>query len=411
LKVAIESARLAANADPSAVEPLATLARLEAPGPGPAAENLRARLIAMTLVQGTDAAAWTALASWARGHGDLQLEVRALAQVAPFVGSPQESRAVKEAIARFQGEGELSAARMLARARLEASNVGEVDPGTARLAIDGALVAGDVRGAERIATRSHLPAVVVAARALLQGRSADALAIATALSEAEPSALAPRLVLAAAADSSGDGRKVARALAAGAGGDVPVPPEAWLVFASAVARAGAIDGARAILHALRREPLVAGDGVATPVAVALAAASALDAKELDSNGRIELAERSAERAPSDSITSADARHRLLALARMSPRDPKTIALARALAPQRTRDPIVAVAFARLALAGAIDAPSMSDVLARLDPANPLVAAAALDCAVHEGDAHAIPLARARLAAVAHTPAERAHAVE
>ena len=54
---------------------------------------------------------------------------------------------------------------------------------------------------------------------------------------------------------------------------------------------------------------------------------------------------------------------------------------------------------------------MTDVLARLDPADPLVAAAALDCALRAGDARAIPLARARLAAVAHTPAERAHAIE
>ena len=51
---------------------------------------------------------------------------------------------------------------------MERSNVGEVDPGTARLAIDDALaLRGRPRGAERIATRSHLAVVVVAARALL----------------------------------------------------------------------------------------------------------------------------------------------------------------------------------------------------------------------------------------------------
>jgi hypothetical protein len=113
----------------------------------------------------------------------------------------------------------------------------------------------------------------------------------------------------------------------------------------------------------------------------------------------------------DVITGADERHRLLALARRAPRDSRTIALAHALASKRSRDPVVAVAFARLALAGAVDTPSMAEVLARLDPANPLVAAAALDCALRAGDARAIPLARARLAAVAHTPAERARVFE
>ena len=70
-----------------------------------------------------------------------------------------------------------------------------------------------------------------------------------------------------------------------------------------------------------------------------------------------------------------------------------------------------MAFTRLALAAAIAVSSMAEVLSRLDPANPLVAAAALDCALRAGDARAIPLARARLAAVAHTPAERARLVE
>jgi hypothetical protein len=131
--------------------------------------------------------------------------------------------------------------------------------------------------------------------------------------------------------------------------------------------------------------------------------------ELDPNGRIELAERRAETVADEVLARADDRHRLLALARRAPRAPATVALARSLSRMRTRDSIVAVAFARLALAGAIDvAPHvMGGLLAALDPADPLVAGAALDCALRSGDARAIPLARARLAAVAHTDAERA----
>ena len=83
------------------------------------------------------------------------------------------------------------------------------------------------------------------------------------------------------------------------------------------------------------------------------------------------------------IAAADARHRFLALARRALATRRR-SLSRALAPVRgTRDPIVAVAFARLALAGrwATRSSDGSRVLARLDPANPLVAAAALDCAL------------------------------
>ena len=406
---AIEEARRATIAEPEAVEPLSTLARLESAATGAATEELRARLVGVTLVAGTDVAAWDALATWAHGHGDVVLEGRALAEIASL--APSRRPDVEAAVRRFEGEGELPVARSLARASVEAAGVGAIDARIARLAIDEALDAGDLAAARRIATRSHVETVIVAARALLHGDRADAIAIASTLSDAEPTAIAPRLVLAAAADSLGDRAGVVKAVALRTRADGSVPPEAWLAFARTVAQAGAADGARAFLRGVPRAPLVEGDAVATPIAVALAAAGALDAGELDANGRVELAERSAEAAPDAAIAGADARHRFLALARRAPRDPGTIALARRLSSLRTRDAIVAVGFARLALAGAIDAPSMGEVLARMDPANPLVAGAALDCAVKKGDARAIPLARARLAGVADTAAERARAVE
>lgn len=404
-EVAILEAREAVRADPTAAAPLLTLARLDAEGGGAEAAALRDRLVAMTLVAGTDAAAWEALATWARGHGDVRLEARALAHRMTLASAPPGE--IAGVIARLQGEGESATARRLARARVEQAGVGPVDERSARLAIDDALLAGDVQAARRLATRARVRPVVVAARALLLGDPRTATEIATTLAEADPAALAPRLVLAAAAGGGGSGgRAVARALSGAWRRDEPIAAEAWLAYGRAIVRAGAAEGARIFLSAIPRDAIPTDDPLTTPVAVTLAASGALDGGSLDANGRIELAERSGEAATDADIAAADARHRLLALARRSPRDPQSIALARTLASERSRDPIVAVAFTRLALAGAIDVPSMPDVLSRLDPSDPLVAAAAFDCAVRSGDLRTIPLARARLAAVAHTAAER-----
>jgi Tfp pilus assembly protein PilF len=404
-RAAVESARRAVRADPSAAAPLGTLAGLEVPP----SEELRVRLVAMTLVAGTDAAAWDALGAWARGHADAALEARALGRLAEL--APSRDAEIDAAALRLAGDGYTAPARSLARARIEASGRGEVPPSIARLAIDGALLAGDTDGARRIATRSHVAATVVAARALLLGDAGTARDLAAPVARAEPRALGARLVLAAAAAAERDAAGVRRALSSSEGGDGPIPAEAWLAYGRTLAREGSPDAVRAVFGACAREPLAPADPLTTPLAVALAAAGALDGSELDANGRIELAERRAELAPADVIRGADPRHRLLALARLAPLDRETLALARRLAPARARDPIVAVAFARLALAGAADAPPMAPLLARFDPADPLIAAAALDCAVRAGDTRAIPLARARLAAVAHTPAERARAVE
>jgi len=404
-EAALEAARRAARANPRAVKPLATLARLDNQSTGAASVELRERLVAMTLVEGTSAVAWDALATWARGHGDVPLEARALEHLASL--SPTRSAEIARATARFEGEGELASARKLARAGVEEAGPGPIDGRIARLAIDDALVAGDRGAARRLATRARVDLVVVAARALLLGDDSGARTIASTLADAEPLALAPRLVLAAVADAKGEGKVIARALAGAWRSDVPVPPEAWLAYARAVVRVGAPEGVSAFLGAIPHDPVIAADSLTTPVAVALTASGALDPSVLDANGRIELAERRGEAAGDEDVAAADRRHRLLALAVRSPHDAQVITLARSLASKRTSDPIVAVAFARLALAGAIDVPSMADVLGRLDPADPLVAAAAFDCAVRAGDPRTIPAARARLSAVAHTPAERA----
>jgi hypothetical protein len=76
------------------------------------------------------------------------------------------------------------------------------------------------------------------------------------------------------------------------------------------------------------------------------------------------------------------------------------------------DPLIAVAMARLSLAeGTVLSPFAIDRLLAVDPADPIVAAAALDLAKRAGDAQVIGPARARLTALARTPGERAHALE
>jgi hypothetical protein len=82
-----------------------------------------------------------------------------------------------------------------------------------------------------------------------------------------------------------------------------------------------------------------------------------------------------------------------------------------------RDPIVGFALARAALAGAPGVPGKSDAWAPVlraiaaEPSHPLLLAVAVEIAKKAGRAEDVPPARARLMAVARTPAERALAAE
>jgi hypothetical protein len=373
-QAAIACAKRAVESDPASVPSLASLA---ASGGG-LTEAVRARLIAMTLAVRSDSAAWRALAAWARSHADTPLERRALSHVAAL--EPSRGAEIDADVKRFAGDGYADEARALARARVASAQQGPIEPLVARLAIDEAILAHQVEAARRLATRAHVPLVVVAGRALLLGDASTARVIAAELVAADSGGEGARFVLVAAGDALGDATLVTSTLAKRARQDGAVPAEAWLAYARVVAREGSSAAARAILRGVPREGIVQGDPLATPVAVALAADAALDATELDSDGRVELAERGGEPVSDDVLAGCDPRHRLLALARRSPRDPHTLALAQRLAPVLGHDPIVAVAFARLSLAGAPGTPPMAGVLARLDPADPLVAAAAHDCA-------------------------------
>jgi hypothetical protein len=189
----------------------------------------------------------------------------------------------------------------------------------------------------------------------------------------------------------------------------PLPSEVALVFARLLDRASGADAARALLASIARAPLLGGDALVTPVAVDLVARGLLDVAALPADARVELAARRGESPDAAALAAVDARHQLLVLALLRPADRATLDLARHLAHAADHDAVVAVALTRMALAGV--AVPRTDGLGALDPADPLVAAAALDLAVKQGNVRAIPGARARLISVARTPAERARAVE
>ncbi len=273
---ALESAKRAAADDPTSVSALATLAETDRGS----SDELRARLVAMTLAEGTDARAWGALAAWARGHGDLPLQARALGHVAAL--DPSRGAEIDADVARFAQNGHLGEARSLARARVASAQRRPIDPLVARFAIDDAILTGDVASARRLGTIGRVPLVIVAARALLLGDAAASRHLAEEIVAADPHAVSARLVLAAAAVQLHDSVLLARAFAGTlAAEEAPVPAEAWLACARVVAREGSTAAARALLLALHRDPILHHDPLTTPVAAALAAQGVLDAGDID----------------------------------------------------------------------------------------------------------------------------------
>ncbi|MEO6419631.1 MAG: hypothetical protein ABIP39_09510, partial [Polyangiaceae bacterium] len=165
----------AADEEPMAVAPQAELSLLEAQHPR-SSEMGRNRLIALTLTHGSSAVAWDALASWAKGHGDALLRARAYGEVARH--APLRRAALAEEVKLLAGEGQLPAARMLAGALVDAPGTGDRSSGgvgtppaavplVARLAVDEAILAGNVDRVRRRATAAHLALDEVGGRALL----------------------------------------------------------------------------------------------------------------------------------------------------------------------------------------------------------------------------------------------------
>lgn len=151
------------------------------------------------------------------------------------------------------------------------------------------------------------------------------------------------------------------------------------------------------------------------LAVDLAARGVLPEAALGPELRIELAARRREpppRAPKDA--DVDPRHELLFYALTDPSGAAAKSLAANLGSAIDRDPIVAFATARIALASG---PSGQGTLDRLRqalsaaPGNALLLSALVEIAKSRGRADELQPARTRLMAVARTPAERALATE
>jgi hypothetical protein len=405
---AAADARRSTLVEPMAVEPQVLLARADVEDAR--AKEVRSRLVALTLVDGSTAS-WDALAAWGRGHGDAALVAQALGHVAAL--SPSRGAELGAKAVELAGDGELAAARSLAGAVLDAGgdrSSGGLGPApassplVARLAIDDALVAHDADRARTRAVRAHVGLDVVAARALLLGDAPSAAAIAQPLADADPGAIGVRLVLAAVPGGAGAAVTAPR-------GPAVLAPEPLLGLARVVARVGSLVVARSLVQA-PHEPFVPGDDTLTPALVELAATGVVGDDELPPDARIELAARRLETPTASLLDGADARHRLFALALARPLDPAAIELAKHLAPAAAHDTLVALALVRLSLAlgKPVDARLIDRLVAR-SPTDPLVALAALDVAKRLGDEAAIGPARARLTALARTPGERAHALE
>jgi hypothetical protein len=416
---------LAADADPKAVAPQVLLA--SAVMDRFATTASRNRLVALTLLHSTTPAAWYALATWAETHHDAMLVVRALGKIARL--APRRKWELAGRAVALAGDGELAAARALAAALLDvpgdrsAGGEGPAPAGqplVARLAVDEAIVRGDIEAARRRATSAHLGLDVVAGRALLLGNPGLARELAGPLLLADPDSSGARMALAVAAYRLSDAAGFARALARSAPtlrappahARARVAPEVLLPFAKLVEAEASPEEARAWLASFPPSQLLPGDAPVTSVAVDLAALGAMRDEDLPLDARIELAARRSEPLPRVLAGAVDARHLLFARALETPLDAETLALAQRLGPASADDPLVAVALARLSMSrgGSPNADALDRILA-IDPADPILAAAALDLAKRSGDARAIAPLRARLTALARTQGERAHALE
>lgn len=412
----------AAAADPHAPAPQIYFAERDWDGP----EGSRARLIALTLLHGTSTAAWDALAAWGAVHHDPEIVSRALVTISRL--APTRKWELGGRVLALAGDGDVPQARALAAALVDApgdrSSGGEKPPPAAiplvaRLAVDEALARRDANAARRRATSAHLGLDVVAGRALLLGDAELARDLAEPLVLADPRATGARMVLATATARLGDGDRFARMLdlaRLGGGesrGGSRVVPEALLPFARLAGGMASPEAAHRVLEWCSPAAILPGDALVTGVAVDLAALGVLRDEDLPMDARIELAARLSEPLPViEAQEGLDARHLLFAWALEKPLEEATVDLARRLETAAAYDPLVAVALARLSLAqGRSLASAALDPILAIDPADPIVAAAALDLAKRSGDDRAIAPARARLISLARTPRERARALE
>jgi tetratricopeptide (TPR) repeat protein len=428
-EIAREAAARASLAEPTAIDLQILWARAASSSARARSDVVRDRLIGLTLVHAESTVAWEALAAWSRTHGDVALFAHAMAELARR--APQKRDALVAAVVALAGEGEIDAARTIAGALADAGSaagfgapLAEHHALAARLAVDDALATGDVERVRLRATRTHVGLEEAAGRALLMGRRAVARELAQEIVAADPGAVGARIVLAASQPNLD--ANALRGVFDGVVGDseTVTSAECVLGFARLIADVVSSNVAARVVVSIRHEALLSGDALVTPFAVDLAARGVLADADLPLDGAIELAARRGEPPPAAALsptvaapTPVDARHEYLALAMTRPDSPRAHALGERLAHVRDRDALVAVAWtrvqlARLDAAGGTSVPTSSlSSAVGFDPADPLVAAAALDVAKRRGDAAAAARARANLSAHAHTPAERARVTE
>ncbi|HEX3772446.1 MAG TPA: hypothetical protein VHV30_16325 [Polyangiaceae bacterium] len=401
-----DAADRAAALDPSADGARALLARAGSAVRDP---TTRDALVALTETARDRVAAWTAAAAWASSHGDVPLWALALETTVKI--APARRDAVASAAEDLAGAGQMTFARAVAAAAADAGDapLTSAHPLAARLALDEALARGEAGPVRLRATRVRVSLEEAAARAWIAGQRDLARDLVTPVVRTDAGALGARMVLAAC---DGNVATVAAELRrAGAGADASIGAGAGarasgaavVVFGMAMGRGTSARELRSLLDAAHAT-IVAGDDRVVRRAVELVSRGALDPAALPPDGIVELAvlrgPASGEGASLPGARSLDERHEYLALAVTDPKGTATRDLGARLGPIAAGDPIVAAA-AALAQVGSgapIDAGAASRLL-NLDPADPLLAAVALQVATRTGDADAATKARATLTAL------------
>ncbi len=390
----------------------------------PADRQARDRAIALTLASEDNPVAWDALIAWGRGKADGELLARGLEGLIRV--APTRSREIESGALELLGIGQAGLARRVAARLADAPHelgIGRIhDPTVARLAIDEAILSGDLARAERRATRGHVALSEVAARALILERPDLAATLARGVLSADPGAGCAMMVVATLAARDGKPPVVSDR---GRGKDPPSDRPAAacvLVMAERIAALGGAEAARVWAQRVAPAPMAPHDPVTGPLAVDLAARGVIDEKGLPLELRLELAARRREPPPAVDAAAldkhvVDAKHALLWHLLVDPNGTPAKTLLSRMHVAADRDPIIGFALARAALAGAPGAPGKSDVWAPVlraiaaSPSHPLLLAVAVEIAKKGGRAEDVPPARTRLMAVAQTPAERALAAE
>jgi hypothetical protein len=386
-----------------------------------AGAKARERAIALTLASGDEPAAWDALIAWGRGKRDAELLARGLEGL--LLVAPARSKEIEAGAMELLGIGRAELARrvaaQLADAPSELGVRGPHDPTVARLAIDEAIVSGDAERASRRAICGRVPLAEVAARALILERQDLARTIAQGVAAADPSAGCANMVLLALAARGVRPDAEFPRLKPQASTDRPAAACVLVVAERLVALSGLVAARLFVSRAGETAAMAPHDPVTGPLAVDLAARGVVNEAALPLELRLELAARRREPPPPVDTSAidkqiVDAKHALLWHLLVDPTGTPAKTLLGRMFGAADRDPIIGYALARAALASG---PSTSEAWASVlravaaSPSDPLLLAVAIDLAKKGGRAEDIPPARARLLAVAQTPAERALARE